>query len=146
MKRKNVVVIPPVVEEGVIMKKNNKYMVSRSKEFQGVSYSPGMTVEFPKDVTVPGEFRPISQGPFSFCLKECFRNGRQFKPGDIWDFQNLPAPDNIFAPVADREKYECLESNGWVMTLKRSAPPSPPYTKVPDERMKPKSQGEYTPI
>ncbi len=116
--KKNVVVIPPT-EEGVNIVKNNKYMVSRSKEFQGVSYSPGMVVEFPKDVQVPDEFRPISQGPFFFCLKECFRNGRQYKSGDIWDQFNKPVPEGAFAPVADRAKYECLESNGFVMTLKR---------------------------
>ncbi len=124
----------------------SKYMIARSVQFQGIDYSPGMVVEVPLDTVVPGEFRPISQGPFSFCLKECFINGRKFKPGDVWDFFNIPAPDNIFAPMKDRNNYECLESNGWTMTFKRSAPPSPPYTKVPDERTKPKSQGEYTPV
>ncbi len=115
--KKNVVVIPR--EEEVIIMKNKKYMVSRFVKFGGIDYSPGQTVEFPKDVTVPDEFRPTKEGPFFFCLKECFRNGRQYKPGDVWDQFNLPVPEGIFAPVKDRDKYECLESNGFVMTLKR---------------------------
>ena len=56
--KKNVVVIPP--EEEVIIMKNDKYMVSRFVKFGGIDDSPGQTIEFPKDVKVPDEFRPIS--------------------------------------------------------------------------------------
>lgn len=95
--------------------KKTTYIVKRSVMFGERSYAPGQTVEVPEGKRMPDEFMPVVEGgKYYFCIQECSRHGRNFKPPELWDrqsFKELP-PMNCFALVEDKPKYEKIMFGG----------------------------------
>lgn len=96
---------------------SESYIATVSAEFEGRIYEPGEILSVEEGIEVPIGFMPmilkgtkgeIPTGPYFFCLKECSRNGRTYKPGQLWDryyFKQQP-PEGLFAPLEDKEQYE----------------------------------------
>ena len=94
-----------------------RYICMRVSRVGDRSFQPGEYLSVPPGTEVPIEFMPlllegsngmVETGPHFFCLQECSRHGRTFKPGEIWDRYSFkePAPEGLFAPVSDRDLYE----------------------------------------
>ena len=84
-----------------------KYICVRTKQIGDRSYAPGEFLEAPAGVRMPDEFLncDIAKGPYFFALREIIRNGRTFKPGEIWNFWKEDPPMPHFAPLEDRQLY-----------------------------------------
>lgn len=114
-----------------------RFICVRSDRFGDRIYSPGEILEVELGTEVPAGFmamelggpdRTVSTGPYFFALKECSRNGVDFKPGELWPFPAFkgPPPEGLFAPLAERDRYEFLAvSNNPRAELRRKPEPPP---------------------